>query len=325
MGISRYLEFEVSFFRQDRVGLSIGPTHLSIASAAQRGDSIDIRHCAVETLEEGVCRPSPVERNILQMDQWKKAVRSILDRFPRTRRLTLALPDSAVRMLLLDLQQVPGSRKDFEKLIQWHMEKTFLYPLGASRFSYQLLAREAGQTKVLATAVKKEVIEQYESLDEARPIEARSVSPTSFYLFNLFRPLITRTAGETGHFVFVCLVDRSLTFLVFEQGHVRFIRVKEAPDNGEDAARAADFLFDELGKSLSFYDGEGKRLQTLTHLFLLLEKTPPEVEARFQEVFHLVPVFLNPSQVIRSVPSSSPESSEWILRMISAAAAAVGG
>lgn len=315
----------MGFLKQDHVGLSIGPTHLSIASAAQRGDSIDIRHCAVETLEEGVCRPSPVEKNILQIDRWKKSVGSMLDRFPRVRHLTLALPDSAVRMLLLDLQQLPTGRKDFEKLIQWHMEKTFLYPLGASRFSYQVLFREGGRTKILATAVKKEVIEQYESLDEARPIEARRISPTSFYLFNLFRPLITRTVGETGHFVFACLIDRNFTVLVFEKGHVRFIRVKEVPHTGGDAERSTDFLLEELGNSLSFYDEGGNRLQTLTHLFLLLENSAPEMEARFQEIFHITPVFLNPSQVIRSVPSSLPESSEWTLRMISAAAAAVGG
>lgn len=315
----------MGFFRQNHVGLSVGPTHLSIVSAAQRGETIDIRHCAVETLEEGICRPSPVEKNILQMDQWRKAVRSVLGRFPRTRHLTLALPDSAVRMLLLDLQQVPGSRKDFEKLIQWHMEKTFLYPLGASRFSYQILAREAGRTKILATAVKKEVVEQYESLDETRPIEARRIAPASFCLFNLFRPVITRTAGETGRFVFVCLIDRSLTVLIFEKGRVCFIRVKEAPHTGEDAERAGDFLIEELGNSLSFYDGGGNRIQDLTHLFLLLEKTSPEMEARFQEVFHIVPVFFTPSQIVRSAPSLLPESPEWTLRMISAAAAAVGG
>lgn len=315
----------MGFLKQDHVGLSIGPTHLSIASAAQRGDSIDIRHCAVEALEDGVCRPSPVEKNILQIDRWKKSVGSMLDRFPRVRHLTLALPDSAVRMLLLDLQQLPTGRKDFEKLIQWHMEKTFLYPLGESRFSYQVLFREGGRTKILATAVKKEVIEQYESLDEARPIEARRISPTSFYLFNLFRPLITRTVGETGHFVFACLIDRNFTVLVFEKGHVRFIRVKEVPHTGEDAERSTDFLLEEMGNSLSFYDEGGNRLQTLTHLFLLLENSAPEMEARFQEIFHITPVFLNPSQVIRSVPSSLPESSEWTLRMISAAAAAVGG
>lgn len=228
-------------------------------------------------------------------------------------------------MLLLDLQQLPTSRKDFEKLIQWHMEKTFLYPLGASRFSYQVLAREASQTKILATAVKKEVIEQYESLDEERPIEARRISPASFHVFNLFRPLIARAAGERGHFIFVYLIDRSLTVLIFEKGHLRFIRVKEFPQTGEDAERSADFLFEEMGNSLSFYDGGGNRLQNLTHLFLLLEKRSPEMEARFQEVFHLIPVFLNPSQIVRSAPASLSESPESTLRMISAAAAAVGG
>ena len=315
----------MSLFRPHHVGLSIGPNHLSIAFAIQRGESVEIRQGAVEALEEGVCRPSPVEKNILQADRWRKSVRAALDRLPRIRHVTLALPDAAVRMLLLDLQQVPKGQKDFEKLIQWHMEKAFLYPLGESRFSYQVLAREAGQTKILATAVKKEVIEQYEWLDEAHRIEARRIAPSSFYMFNLFRPLITRTVGEKGRLVFVYFLDQSLTVLIFDQGHLSFIRVKESPKREENAEESADFLLEELGQSLSFYDGGGNRLQNLTHLFLLLEQSSPEMEARFQEVFHLTPVFLRPSQIIHAFPPSVPDSPEWTLRMMSAAAAAVGG
>lgn len=315
----------MALFRRDRVGLSIGPNHLSIASAIQRGESVDIRHGAVETLEEGVCRPSPVEKNILQVDRWKRSVRSALDRLPRVKQVTLALPDAAVRMLLLDLQQVPKGEKDLEKLIQWHMEKTFLYPLGASRFSYQVLAREPNRIKILATAVKKEVVEQYEGLDEGQAIEIRRMAPSSFYVFNLFRPWIVRTVGETGHFAFLYFIDQSLTILIFNQGHLSFIRVKESPKKEEGAEESADFLLEELGNSLSFYDSGGNRLQSLTHLFLLLEQPSPEMEARVQEVFHLTPVLLSPSQIIRSFPPSIPESPEWSLRMISAAAAAVGG
>lgn len=315
----------MAFFRRDQVGLSIGSTHLSIASAVQRGESIDIRHGAVEALEEGICRPSPVEKNILQVDRWRKSVRAVLGRIPRIKHVTLALPDAAVRMLILNLQQVPKGQKDFEKLIQWHMEKAFLYPLGESRFSYQVLARGGNQTKILATAVKREVIEQYEWLDEKQTIETRQIAPSSFYIFNLFRPLIIRTVGETGQFAFVYFLDGSLTIFIFEQGHLSFIRVKESPKKENAAEESADFLLEELGNSLSFYDGGGNRLQNLTHLFFLIEQPSPEMGARLQEVFHLTPVFLNPSQIIRTSPPSLPDAPEATLRVISAAAAAVGG
>lgn len=315
----------MGFFGRDHVGLSVGPTYLSIASAVQRGESVDIRHGAVEALEEGICRPSPVEKNILQVDRWRKSVQSVLERIPRVRHLTLALPDAAVRMVLLDLQQVPQGQKDLEKLIQWHMEKTFLYPLGESRFSYQVLSRGSSHTKILATAVKREVIEQYESLDEAQRIETRQIAPSSFYMFNLFRPLMVRTVGAAGQLVFVYFLDQSLTILIFDQGHLSFIRVKESPKKEKDLEGSTDFLLEEIGNSLSFYDGGGNRLQNLTHLFLLVEQPPSEVEARIQETFHLTPVFLKPAQIVRSFPSSVPESSEWSLRMVSAAAAAVGG
>ncbi|MBI3804494.1 MAG: hypothetical protein HY282_12115 [Nitrospirae bacterium] len=314
----------MGFLKRDRIGLSIGPTHLSIASVIQRGEGVEVRQGAVEPLERGVCHPSPVEKNILQMDRWREAVRSVLGPFRRLRALTLGLPDAAVRTLLLDLQQVPKNRKDFERLIQWHMEKTFLYPLGDSRFSYQVLARRQTDVRILATAVKKEVIEQYEMLDGERAIEVRQIAPSSFFAFNLFQPAIVKNVGEKGHFLFVYLLDQSLTIQIFEGGLLSFIRVKEFPQKEEEPDQAAERFFQELGSSLSFYDGAGTRLQQLTHLFLLTDQAPIS-ERRSQEMFHLTPVLLNPSQILRSIPQPGSDSSEWAMRLMSAAAAAVGG
>lgn len=314
----------MGFLNRDRIGLSIGPTYLSIASVVPRGEGVEVRQGAVAPLEPGVCHPSPVEKNILEVDRWRQAVRSILGPFRRLRSLSLALPDAAVRTLLLDLQQIPKSRADMERLIQWHMEKTFLNPLGESRFSYQLLARRQADVRILATAVKKEVIEQYEKLDGEREIEVRQIAPASLLALNLFRPAIVRTVGETGYFIFVYLLDQSVTIQIFEGGVLSFIRVKELPQRESDPNRAADLLFDELGSSLSFFDGTGARLQRLTHLFLLTDQGPIS-ESRAQEALHLTPVLLNPSQALRSAPQGASESPESAMRLMSAAAAAAGG
>lgn len=325
------------FFSKSRVGLSVGPAHISVVKASRRGEWVEVKQSALERVEEGVCRLSPIEKNIIDIDRWKGHLQAVLNRFPGTRTLSLSLPDSAVRVLLLELQQLPPGRKDFEKLIQWHMEKRFLNPLGESRFSYQLLSRESSRYKVLATAVKKEVIEQYERMDGTASIEVVSVGLASFYSVNLFQRFIVRTIGPSGHFVFVHLLDQTLTILIFEGGLLSFIRVKEWTRQGASSEGTegdpGDVLYHEIGAALSFYEGGGKTQSNLTHLFLSLDLPVFDV-GMIQENFRLTPVVLDPSEMIRlprasqdPFPAGSIDPADSMARraVVAAAAAAVGG
>jgi hypothetical protein len=321
----------MSFFNRNNIGISIGPNHLSVASAARRGGGIDIKQFAVEVLPEKICRPSPVEKNIIDLARWQSHVRSVLKNFPKTSKVKLSLPDSAARTLLLDLQQLPGDRKEFERLIQWHMEKSYLSSLGESRFSYQVLLRRT-HWKVLATAVKKEVIDQYEGLDGGRSIEVQAVGLSSLYAFNLFRSLIRESVGESGHFIFAHLLDHSLAILIFEGGLLSFIRVKELTEQGglPDAESGnprdlIDIFLEEIAASLSFYDMAAKPASSLTHLFLSIDTSLPELGSRVEETFHLIPVLLDPYRLVRFVSGEDGELPEPAKRtIVSAAAAAIG-
>ncbi|HZR47705.1 MAG TPA: hypothetical protein VFA47_13425, partial [Candidatus Manganitrophaceae bacterium] len=310
--------------------MSIGPTHIAIASAARRGEGIEVKRFAVERVEEKICRPSPVEKNITDLPRWQSHVRSALKKFPGRTPVKLSLPDSAARTVLLDLQQLPGERKEFERLIQWHMEKTFLSSLGESRFSYQVLLRRTNW-KVLATAVKKEVIEQYEGLDGSRSVEIQAIGLSSLHAFNLYRSWITGLVGESGHFIFAHLLDQSLTVLIFESGLLSFIRVKELTEpsgraraEGEGGDGPIDLLFGEIGTSLSFYDVGQKQASALTHLFLSLDTAVPDLESRVDETFHLTPVLLDPYRIVRFASGETGLSEPANRTVISAAAAAIG-
>ena len=321
----------MGFFSRNSVGISVGPNHLSIASASRRGDGVDLKRFAVETIDGKICRPSPVEKNITDLTRWQSHVRSVLNGFPKTSKVKLSLPDSAARILLLDLQQLPGERKEFEKLIQWHMEKTFLSSLGESRFSYQVLLRRT-HWKVLATAVKKEVIDQYEGLDGSGSIEVQAVGLSSLYAFNLFRSFISGLVGESGHFIFAHLLDQSLAILIFEGGLLSFIRVKELteqsgrPDSESSGSPGLiDILLEEIAVSLSFYDTIDKPVSGLTHLFLSVDAPIPDLGTRVEETFHLAPVLLDPYRIVRFSSTADGELPEPAKRtIVSAAAAAIG-
>ncbi len=291
----------MSFFRSKGVGLAIGPTQMAMAEAEYRGAVVEVGRCATEAIEAGLLYPSPMEPNVTDPSQWRAHLRALSGRFPSVRRIALSLPDAVVRILLLNLQQVPEGRGDFEALIRWHMEKTFLHPLGPARFSYQVLSHpktnsktgERTEWKIVATAVRQEIIAQYETLCEG--LEIVHVAPVSFSLYNLFEPLIASHRAPNA--LFASLSERSLTVFIFEEGMLNFTRVKELPEAGE--GQGIETLIRELGTSLSFYEGVGSLRPT--HLFLWSAEPDVTLASRLEESLHLTPMLLDARRVIRMV------------------------
>ena len=268
---------------------------MALAAVRRRGASIAVEKTATEALTAGLCRPSPVEKNIGDTAQWQRHLGALLGRFPKIRSATLSLPDTAVRTLLITLQQVPKSRADFEKLIQWHMEKTFLHPLGAARFSHQILSNDAAGTRLLATAVKEEVVQQYEAFNGTGGggIEIDRVGPSSLFVCNLFRPVAAQLGAR--NFLFVRLFDQTLTLIVFEAGLPAFIRTKDFPES----EAWDEMLISELTTSLSFYEGSGHATAALTHLLLSAgPEYAPTVNLR--ESIRLTVVHLDPRSLFQS-------------------------
>jgi hypothetical protein len=289
---------------------------MALAEANRRGTGVEVGRCATEAIEAGLLCPSPMEPNITDPSQWRAHLRALFGRFPSVRRIALSLPDAVVRILLLNLQQVPESRGDFEALIRWNMEKTFLHPLGAARFSYQVLPhpKTGGKSgwKVIATAVRQEIIAQYETLCEGHEIV--HVAPVSFSLYNLFETLIA--SHRAPNMLFASLSERSLTVFIFEEGMLNFTRVKELPEEGED--EGVETLIRELGTSLSFYEGVASLRPT--HLFLWSAQPDVTLTAQLEESLHLTPVLLDARRVVRMV---APEPMSTVV--VAAAATAVAG
>lgn len=277
-----------------RVGISVGAGQMALAVVRRRGALISVEKTATEALAAGLCRPSPVEKNITDMAKWQGHTRALLGRAPKIRSATLSLPDTAVRTLLITLKQIPDSLADFEKLIQWHMEKTFLHPLGEARFSHQILSRDAAGTRLLATAVKQEVVQQYESFNgTGTGIEIDRVGPSSLFVCNLFRPVVEKLGAR--HFLFVRIFDQTLTLIVFEAGLPAFIRTKDFPESEAWDA----LLLEELTTSLSFYEGSGHDISALTH-FLVSAGAEYAPTAHLRESIRLTVVHLDPRSVFQS-------------------------
>ncbi len=228
------------------------------------------RHrCVASPLPDGLLKPSPTDLNVsdtvtLQgrirtlaglQDESRREGRSLLSDLPR--RITLLLPDTTVRAMVLHLDQCPANSDEREALIRWRLGQEQLFSLATAKVVSQLfpVAPEDGHRvhTVLAVAIQESVLQQYETLCESVGLIPSEVGITSLRLFDLWRRVSGGPGRRKTDFLWINVADRSLTTMVFHQGRPLFYRCKflggDTPVAGERSG-LLDKMIEECGASL---------------------------------------------------------------------------
>jgi type IV pilus assembly protein PilM len=82
----------------------------------------------------------------------------------RLRDVTLVVPDSAVRVLFLDFDQLPTKTVEALPLVRFRLKKLLPFDADDAMVSYQVMSNEKGTIKLLAVAIPKAVLEEYEAM-----------------------------------------------------------------------------------------------------------------------------------------------------------------
>lgn len=315
------------FFRRRHVGISVGTQKITRAIVRKtRGGGV-VKSYQIEPLPSGVIVPSPIEKNILQPEVYKSACDVLLEKGKKPSRLSLGLPDGSVRLSLLEFQQLPQKKEELEQLIRWQMEKVFLYPLKEARLSFQDLGKRDGKRRLLAMAIRNEILTQYEAPLRTRGIEPTSVGIVSFHLFNLYLPYLLAASRPTRNFVFFSLVDHTFSILICRDGVIDFIRVKELPSYSEGerpemGTLSLDRILGEISTSLAFYQESGN-VPEIDHLFLSSDQSLVDIDEPLREKLQMTPVHLSP-ELLGAVQLPSPEE-QTARPVLTAAASVIGG
>lgn len=198
--------------------------------------------CVTAPLPDGTIKPSPAEPNVTQPAVLESKIQALagpsqdvrvlghLVLANRPRPVTLLLPDAAVRAVVLHLDQLPARADEREALIRWRFGQEQLFPLTGTTVVSQVCAgpsRAGGSSQsVLAVAVHQAVLRQYESICESLGLIPRDVSLTGLRLFDLWVKISGRNGWEDADLLWVSLVDRALTTMVFQRGRLLFYRCK---------------------------------------------------------------------------------------------------
>jgi type IV pilus assembly protein PilM len=136
-------------------------------------------------LVEGALAPGLKVGNIVDKAAVVAAVRKALDGVAgtgreRSRDVTLVVPDSAVRVLFLDFDQLPSKAAETLPVVRFRLKKLLPFDADDAMVSYQVMSNVKGSgIKMVAVAIPRDVLTEYEGIVLAAGFLPGAVLPST--------------------------------------------------------------------------------------------------------------------------------------------------
>jgi type IV pilus assembly protein PilM len=135
---------------------------------------------AFEPLPGGALLPGIGEQNLRAPELAANAIRTALGQVsPRTRAVTLVLPDTVVRVFFLDFDSLPAKAAEAIPVIRFRLRKMIPFEVEHAGVSYQVLTENKSECKVLAAVIPGPVLAEYEAAVREAGYEPGAVLPAS--------------------------------------------------------------------------------------------------------------------------------------------------
>ncbi|MBV9442442.1 MAG: hypothetical protein JO217_07080 [Acidobacteriaceae bacterium] len=230
-------------------------TELTLSGVSPRAPGQQ-RH---EFLDERGLMASPAAPNVLKPQLYTEVLR----RFAKSSgskkapAAAIVIPDYAVRMAILDFEQFPSSEEERLALLRFRLRKSVPFHVDEAQLSYSIQFEEAKRLEVLAVAIARPILSEYENIFTDAGFRVGVVAPSSLAALRLFGSagegltLVAKSAGDT------------LSVLLIERGRVRLVRCLDFCANGESNGVTVEegvlsslrqtvaYAEDQLGKPVS--------------------------------------------------------------------------
>jgi type IV pilus assembly protein PilM len=98
---------------------------------------------------------------------------------PRTRAVTLVVPDTVVRVFVLDFDSLPSKPLEAYPVLRFRLRKMVPFDVEHAGLSYQVLVENKNECKVLAAVLPRPILAEYEGAVRAAGYEPGAVLPSS--------------------------------------------------------------------------------------------------------------------------------------------------
>jgi type IV pilus assembly protein PilM len=165
-----------------RVACEIMPQGVAVARSTDA--AAPLAAVARVSLADGAIAPSLKPGNIVDRVAVTAAIRQALEQIGertknRDANLTLVIPDSAVRVLLLDFEALPSRVVEALPLVRFRLKKLLPFDSDDAMVTYQVMSSNKSIVRVLAVAIPRDVLSEYETVAREAGFEPGSVLPST--------------------------------------------------------------------------------------------------------------------------------------------------
>jgi len=226
--------------RRPVLACEIGADRVLAARAADRGRMVE--SSAARELAPGTVVPDLMESNLRNGTALRDAIASAMGGVEaRSHDVIAILPDTSVRVVLLDFETLPSAPEEAEAVVRFRLKKSLPFDPEEARVSYH--SHPNGKAvRVVAAVVLKTVLEEYESAFRDAGYNPGVVMPSM---------LAALGAADAERPTLVVKVDpRTISIAILEQEQLLLFRTLE---NVRGVTITGEQLAEEVYPSVVFF------------------------------------------------------------------------
>ena len=245
----------MNFFPSKRLqaGIEISANQLKSAVVFKKGNIFSVNHLSAIKIPPETVKPSFKTENIIDEAVFNNNLEKICKDL-NTKRVSLALPDSSVKVLIRKFKELPKDPREIHDMLSWSISTALHLSADELRISWENKGKIADVGHVFLIALGLEtVIAQYEAAMKRVGIVPAALAPAGLNQFNFY----AKALSEEGKVAYLGLFDDFVNIFVFCDGAPVFYKtIKKGVlnENGASAINDMDVL-------IQFYNSENPDLE----------------------------------------------------------------
>jgi type IV pilus assembly protein PilM len=181
---------------------------------------------AFEPLRPGALFPGISEINVNAPEAVSLAIRGALGSVsPRTRFVTVVIPDTAVRVFVLDFDALPSRAAEAIPVLRFRLRKMVPFDVEHAGLSYQILSQSKTEARVLVAILPSNILDEYETVVRAAGYEPGAVMPSALAAL--------ATVDSSEPLLAACLSKVSITTSITRGDDLLLYRTLDLPEDPE--------------------------------------------------------------------------------------------
>lgn len=201
-------------------------------------------------MTERALAASPAAPNLLKPQLYRDALAALSQAPLRRTAAALVIPDYAVRMAILDFEEFPAGDDERTALLRFRLRKTVPFHIEEAQLAYSIQLQHPKEVEVLAVAIARPILDEYESIFTEAGYRVGLVTPSSLATLPLCAApekeltLLAKAAGST------------LSVLLIEESRVRLIRALDLEGADEEVKREEQTILPLLQQTLAYAEDQ---------------------------------------------------------------------